>query len=39
MRCLRNWRAKDEEGAGKRKVSRGNKEQNSTELEELSKCV
>lgn len=39
MRCLRNWRAKVEEGTGKRKVSGRNKEQNSTEIEELSKCV
>lgn len=35
MRCLRNWRVKDEEGAGKRKVSRGNKEQNSTDNVEM----
>ena len=35
MRCLRNWRAKVEEGAGKRKVSRGNKQQNSTDNVEM----
>ena len=36
MRCLRNWCEKVEEGTEKRKVSGRNKEQNSTELEELS---
>ena len=39
MKCLRNWRAKDKEGAEKRKVSGNYKQQNSTEIEELSKCV
>ena len=35
MRCLRNWRAKVEEGAGKRKVSGRNKQQNSTDNFEM----
>jgi len=37
MRKVRKWRAKVEEGTEKRKVSGRNKEQNSTEIEELSK--
>ena len=35
MRKVRKWRAKDKEGAGKRKVSGKNKEQNSTDNVEM----
>lgn len=35
MRCLRNGRAKVEEGKGKRKVSGRNKQQNSTDNVEI----
>lgn len=35
MRCLRNGRGKVEEGAGKRKVSGRNKQQNSTDNVEI----
>ena len=35
MRCLRNWRAKVEEGTGKRKVSGNYKQQNSTDNVEM----
>lgn len=35
MRCLRNGRAKVEEGAGKRKVNGRNRQQNSTDNVEM----
>ena len=35
MKCLRNWRAKDKEGAEKRKVSGNYKQQNSTDNVEM----